>query len=253
MRSLNVAFLIAATPLVIVACGSNDTELGNVGANAGTADCDGNSQNGAETDIANDPLNCGSCGATCSPAETCVTGVCSGNGTAGTGGGSGCTAEACDGVDNDCDGVIDNGCTPASCQPGSADCDGNPANGCETDLESSASNCGSCGTACAAGESCVQSVCQPGGGTCTPAAELCDGKDNDCDGVVDDAAPCGPGQACQAGLCTGNGAACPSGFADCDGNPIDFCETDLTSDNQNCGACGQACAPSQQCSGGACS
>src|SRR5205085_8291062 len=40
-------------------------------------------------------------------------------------------------------------CYQASCDPGFADCDGNGKNGCETDLESSAGNCGACGNACA--------------------------------------------------------------------------------------------------------
>jgi hypothetical protein len=37
------------------------------------------------------------------------------------------------------------------------------------------------------------------------------------------------------------GATCASGRADCNGLPSDGCETDLTSDPDNCGACGQSC------------
>lgn len=42
------------------------------------------------------------------------------------------------------------------------------------------------------------------GPTCTPAAETCDGQDNDCNGQVDDGANlCGSGQSCVSGACTG--------------------------------------------------
>jgi hypothetical protein len=56
------------------------------------------------------------------------------------------------------------------CNAGLTDCDGNTANGCETNLSSSAANCGACGQACGTGSICVQGACQapPSGQTTHP-------------------------------------------------------------------------------------
>jgi hypothetical protein len=72
--------------------------------------------------------------------------------------------ETCNGLDDDCDGLVDEGapcpsapnaiitCVAGSCQstcaPGFADCDGNAANGCEADLLTNGRNCGGCGIDC---------------------------------------------------------------------------------------------------------
>jgi hypothetical protein len=79
--------------------------------------------------------------------------------------------EVCDGVDNDCNGVVDDLRTPCgiamgACQPGHLVCLG------------------------------TTSVCA---GAVGPQPELCDGVDNDCDGLTDEDFP-GLGGECSAGL-----------------------------------------------------
>ncbi len=84
--------------------------------------------------------------------------------------------EACDGIDQDCDGAIDEGaaarcggggnasyacvsgrCQVAGCQPGFGDCDLRDATGCETPLESSTDHCGVCFGTCSG--TCTAGVC----------------------------------------------------------------------------------------------
>ena len=116
--------------------------------------------------------------------------------------------EICDGLDNDCNGVVD---------------DVNPLS-----LASDAKNCGKCGNVCSlpnafakcASNTCLIDKCAPGyfdinkdskdgcEYACLPTnggVEICDGNDNDCDGKID------------------------NGF-------------DTTKDAQNCGKCGNICS-----------
>nr|NIS36380.1 hypothetical protein [Actinomycetota bacterium]NIU22321.1 hypothetical protein [Actinomycetota bacterium]NIU70909.1 hypothetical protein [Actinomycetota bacterium]NIV58889.1 hypothetical protein [Actinomycetota bacterium]NIV90466.1 hypothetical protein [Actinomycetota bacterium] len=84
--------------------------------------------------------------------------------------------EACDGIDQDCDGSIDEGasarcgggsnarwacvggrCQVAGCLPGFGDCDLLDSTGCETALESSTDHCGLCLASCAG--TCADGVC----------------------------------------------------------------------------------------------
>ena len=83
--------------------------------------------------------------------------------------------ERCDGIDNNCDGKIDNNLTITqehgvytcesgkkrlmSCQKGFGNCDNNADNGCEADLMNDMENCGACGNECPANEICSLGSC----------------------------------------------------------------------------------------------
>lgn len=184
--------------------------------------------------FATDPLNCGACSVVCDsgaclggqcvicapgsttdcysgPAGTVGVGICAAGTQTCLPDGSGYGAcqgevrprpELCNGLDEDCDGRIDNGasCSPRphasgtctegvcvyACDPGYSDCDGDLAdpsgNGCETSISSDLDHCGACGNACAAGANesvtCVDgtcaSTCNDGYIQCGAACETCD-------------------------------------------------------------------------------
>ena len=187
-----------------------------------------------------DPVNCGSCGNACTfanaaalcTAGTCQRGACNTNffdlnGDPADGCEYGCVktnggVEKCDGLDNNCDGTIDNG---------------NPGGGVA---------CGSDTGECSAGVT----QCVAGAITCTnatgPAAEVCDNLDNDCNGSVDNGfnkltdpqhcggcSPCNVANAipgCTAGSCTI--VACLAGFVNANGSVADGCEYACTPTGQ---------------------
>lgn len=79
---------------------------------------------------------------------------------------------------------------------------------------------------------------QGGGGT--PQAEICNGVDDDLDGVIDDNLTDTPAGTYANGFmqCEGrNGWAleCDAGYGDADGQAADGCEVDLETDPHNCG------------------
>jgi len=147
-------------------------------------------------------------------------------------------SDPCDGLDNDVDALVDEDFAPTNCGVTGGDCMAGV-------------------TACVAGS--VMCVGEVG-----PTAEVCDGRDNNCDGQIDEGFSlqndenncgscgfvCGSQNAassvCMAGSCN---LACQSGWSNCDGNAANGCETSLNT-LSNCGACGNACGTT--CNSGVC-
>ena len=97
------------------------------------------------------------------------------------------TAESCNGVDDNCDGTIDNG---ATCTGGQA---------CTSGTCRCPSGQALCGTTCqsAPGQPCVTScmstgatICEASGVRCNVPTEACNNRDDDCDGLVDETFAC---------------------------------------------------------------
>ncbi|WP_455212362.1 MopE-related protein [Kaarinaea lacus] len=85
------------------------------------------------------------------------------------------------------------------------------------------------------------------------APESCDGKDNNCNGKIDDLGTVWIENG--EGICQNGSIAvksCNKGFADCDAKPANGCETDIMNDNDNCGACGNVCPSLEICVAGIC-
>jgi hypothetical protein len=188
------------------------------------------------------------------------------SGTGGTGGTAspdGCVSEteSCQGMDDDCDGLVDEGCA----------CRNDAAQPCYTGPEATRGE-----GACADGtQTCVDGAWNACSGDVTPVAELCDGADNDCNDEIDDGSnACGgvcplsnaPGVPCDG---VGDSDACADGAYACAGSNTTVCEDSgpdildpCGSGDQNCNgviddgnnACGGSCplpaAPGTTCDGG---
>ncbi|MEZ4370267.1 MAG: hypothetical protein R3B07_05550 [Polyangiaceae bacterium] len=193
---------------------------------------------GCESDVSADPLNCGSCGRAC--ATDHVAGLV-------------CASGAC----------------TSSCQTGFGNCvqpgPGAIDDGCETPINQDDANCGGCGNDCTqqgspagslrcgfvtAGEcGCVGNAgrCKVDSGTnptCSASTGLCV-----CGGTQ-----CRPGEACVAGS-GGDQCSC-EGSAGCAASEV-CCQSaggcvDVGSDPDNCGGCARACPTGFSCTSGSC-
>jgi hypothetical protein len=248
-------------------------------------DCNGRVDDVPGGATTGDVANCGGCNVACAAAPNsvpaCVMGGCvsacaSGFVDADRNPTNGCECqltnngvETCDGVDNDCNGIVDDGAGGVY-YPGPA---------------------GTLGVGvCMAGVELCQDgrlLPNPTRAPRLPSPEVCDGLDNDCNGKVDDGFDfmnddknCGAcGLACTAGHCQmgkcpgvvmmgGDGgvstdAGVPPGHDGGTTMPpqnLGACSNlmggtgcyDLSNDHSNCGMCGKVCAATQYCNAGTC-
>jgi MYXO-CTERM domain-containing protein len=111
------------------------------------------------------------------------------------------TAEKCDNIDNDCNGLVDDGLSRA------------------------------CSSACGAGtETCTAGVW----GNCNapqPQPEICDGKDNNCDGTTDEGCACKEGESRPCGTTKGQ---CKAGTQTCNGGKWGTCNGEVKPSTEVC-------------------
>ncbi len=245
----------ACASIGVIACVSGVLQPDTCTPGTGTAEtCNGldDDCDGAVDDGTDQPTTCGVGACASIGVIACVSGVLQPDTcTPGTG-----TAETCNGVDDDCDGAIDDGtdrpttcgvgacasigviaCVsgvlqPDTCTPGTAvaetcnglddDCDGAIDDGTDQPTTCGVGACASTGVI-----ACLNGTLQPD--TCTPGtavAETCNGLDDDCDGAIDEngAALCDDTDPCTAESCEGV-AGCrydpiPPGTGTCPGAPV---------------------------------
>ncbi|AKV00197.1 Tryptophan synthase alpha chain [Labilithrix luteola] len=204
------------------------------------ADCSKSPSFRCQTNLMNDPANCGACGVSClgygsiNMGASCINGKCV----------------------FECQLKQDSNGAPLDFR----DCNGLIDDGCETDIAGDAENCGACGNVCPAGQRCINGKCGCASGMldCGRCVNPrfddshCGACGNRCTTPVPACSPM-PSQTfygCKNSEC--GKLKCNSGFSDCNGDlgkgcASDGCEVDTSKDPNNCGGCGIACGPDQDC------
>lgn len=148
--------------------------------NAGFGNCNDIATDGCEVNLSTTATNCGACGNVCparaNASSTCTAGAC---GFACNVGFGNCNNIATDGCETNLSNTVAHcgGCntvcpSPANatatcaaavcgllCNTGYGNCNNSVFDGCEVDLRSDPKNCGTCGHACAAEQSCTAGIC----------------------------------------------------------------------------------------------
>lgn len=194
--------------------------------------------------------------------------------------------ESCDGIDNNCDGIVDDGfidvgtqcsagegicervgmvvCDPSGlttlCNviPGPPEaevCNGLDDN-CNGLIDDNVIDSALCPLQEGVCSGSASVVCINGSfSSCDetnygPGYELievtCDGQDNDCNGEIDEVTTSVPNGSLVCQLGGGQGLVCDPGFDDCDLDVFTGCETSVSSDPNNCGSCFNRCPTGDQ-------
>ncbi len=175
-----------------------------------------------------------------------------------------CVPEVCNGVDDDCDGFVDNVRDPKTGKTLMNDKDPvlltrkcynskfeNLTQEEVDQLSNSAKSKGRCKTGI---QTCSNGKWSECVGSETPEKETCNNVDDDCDGKVDDDDEgknplCEVGFACNSGTC--EFSTCPAGQNPCGEGNARECVV-FSTNTSHCGGCGIKCAPGEKCNEGKC-
>ncbi len=168
---------------------------------------------GVCTDPSSDTANCGTCGNACATGQTCLAGAC---------------VTQCQDTETRCQNTADDGSQVSVC----------------ADLQTDATNCGSCNTQCVGGGVCVDGAC-----ACPDGQATCGGGCTDLQTDAENCGTClnscGAGGVCTGGACT----TCADALTAC-GTPRRCVDTDTSL--LHCGTCGNVCGTNETCNAGSC-